>query len=93
LPHDPEAFGPKRIPEAVLMYQSPDFPRLEGGATTPSYQAAASFPAGPVGPGVPVEGTHAEPLHTRQCPAAGAVADTARPCNWVAFPLEAEDVE
>jgi hypothetical protein len=93
LPHDPEAFGPKRIPEAVLMYQSPDLPRLEGGATVPSYQAAASFPAGPVGPGVPVSGAQADPLQTRQCPATGAVAEIARPCNWVAFPLEAEDVE
>jgi hypothetical protein len=75
------------------MYQSPELPRFDGGAAVPLSHFGPSVPFGPVGPGVPVDGTHAEPLHTSVWPADGAVDDTARPCNWVALPLEALVVE
>jgi hypothetical protein len=81
------------MPLAVLTHISPEAPNVPEGAPAPQYHFDPSTPAGPVGPGVPVDGTQAVPLHTRQCPALGAVAETARPWSWVALPLEADDVE
>ena len=77
----------------LLSQKSPELPNVPEGAPGPEYHFVPSTPAGPVGPGVPVEGTHAEPLHTSVCPAEGPVAETGRPWSWVAFPLEADDVE
>jgi hypothetical protein len=77
----------------VSSQKSPELPKAPVGAPAPEYHWMPSEPAGPVGPGVPVIGFHADPSQTSVCPTLGPVADTGRPWIWVALPEDALVVE